>query len=74
MVEADPLTEAEIAEFIDENLAYLFVDIKGKTYNRDDLWHCDACDTPHTERRDLDDHMHCEACAHEIWVDNYYDR
>ena len=73
MAEAEPLNEAQIAEYIDENLEYLFVTIGENTYSREDLWHCDNCDAPQTERRDLDDHLHCETCAHELWVEGYYD-
>lgn len=39
--EAQPLTAEQVQELRDEDLGELLVELDGKTYNSEDLYHCD---------------------------------
>lgn len=63
---AQPLDEQSIKELKDEGLEELLVTIDGKTYNDEDLYHCDnhkECGFKTPDYHDLDDDGLCEACA-----------
>ena len=64
--EAQPLTAEEVQELKDEDLSELLVELDGKTYNDEDLYHCDnfkECGFRTPDYHDLDDDGLCEACA-----------
>lgn len=63
---AQPLTAEEAQELRDEGLSELPVEIDGKTYNDEDLYHCDGfkeCGFRTPDYHELDDDGLCEACA-----------
>ncbi|QXN72345.1 hypothetical protein RCSIMONEHASTD_16 [Rhodobacter phage RcSimone-Hastad] len=63
--QAQPLTAEEVQELKDEDLSELLVELDGKTYNDEDLYHCggDDCSFKTADYHDLDDDGLCEECA-----------
>lgn len=64
--QAQPLTAEQVQEFKDEGSAELLVELDGKTYSDEDLYHCDnfkECGFRTPDYHDLDDDGLCEACA-----------
>ena len=65
--EAQPLTAESLTEFREEGLSELLVELEGKTYNDEDLYHCDnykECGFRTSSYHDLNDGL-CEVCVEE---------
>lgn len=64
--QAQPLSAEEVQEFKDEGWTELLVELDGKTYNDEDLYHCDnhkECGFKTADYHDLDEDGLCEECA-----------
>lgn len=63
--EAQPLTTESITEFREEGLSELLVELEGKTYNDEDLYHCNnykECGFRAIKPHDLNGDGLCEVC------------
>lgn len=64
---AEPLTPDEHHELkMNKDWAHLIIEIDGKFYNDDDLWHCAECEEPFFDKTSLDDDDNCQLCADDL--------
>jgi hypothetical protein len=73
--DAQPLTPEEYHELqIDNDWAHLIIEIDGKFYNDENIYHCAECDAPFAEKASLDDDGHCQLCADDLAAEAKHQR